>query len=35
LHTCDNRACCNPDHLYAGTPNQNTYDRLNRKRSPH
>jgi hypothetical protein len=35
LHTCNNRSCCNPDHLYAGTPNQNAYDRLNRKRSPH
>jgi len=23
---CTSKACCNPDHLYAGTPKQNTHD---------
>lgn len=26
-HTCDVKQCCNPDHLYEGTPQQNAADR--------
>lgn len=32
LHRCDNRKCCNPLHLYAGTHQNNTDDRI--KRNP-
>jgi hypothetical protein len=28
LHTCHNSFCVNPDHLYLGTPKQNTQDML-------
>ncbi len=31
-HTCDNRCCCNPDHLVSGTEVQNMRDRTIRGR---
>ncbi len=32
LHTCDNRICSNPEHLYLGTSADNNRDILERKR---
>ncbi len=32
LHTCDTPRCCNPAHLYLGTPARNTQDMMDRKR---
>lgn len=32
LHKCDNRACCNPSHLYCGTQCDNMCDRVERTR---
>lgn len=32
LHKCDVPNCVNPDHLYAGTPRQNSDDMMRRKR---
>lgn len=33
LHSCDNRPCCNPGHLRAGTRLDNMADMRNRRRS--
>lgn len=35
LHTCDNPQCCNPKHLYEGTPLDNARDRDQRGRGAH
>ena len=32
-HTCDNKVCCNPDHLYVGTAKTNGADAKRRGRS--
>jgi hypothetical protein len=32
LHKCDNPICVNPDHIYPGTSQQNTYDCIKRMR---
>lgn len=31
-HHCDNRPCCNPGHLFLGTPKQNTDDMVDKGR---
>lgn len=33
LHKCDNPPCCNPDHLFIGTPLDNTRDMFNKNRA--
>ena len=34
-HTCDNPPCCNPAHLFIGTPGANTRDMLTKRRGSH
>lgn len=31
-HECDNRECCNPDHLFLGDRHDNIYDKCNKNR---
>lgn len=32
-HTCDNRICCNPAHLFLGTQNDNVQDKVKKHRN--
>lgn len=33
-HTCDNRSCCNPKHLFIGSPLDNVNDMISKGRNP-
>jgi DNA-binding CsgD family transcriptional regulator len=32
MHSCDNPGCCNPKHLFLGTPKENTHDMMRKGR---
>ncbi len=34
-HACDNRKCCNPAHIFIGTPTENAYDMIGKGRAVH
>jgi hypothetical protein len=34
LHQCDNRICCNPNHLFGGSQKQNVRDAVSKGRMP-
>lgn len=34
-HTCDNRLCCNPQHLFLATNDENMADMVNKSRQAH
>lgn len=33
-HKCDNPKCCNPEHLFVGTPQDNMIDKIIKRRQP-
>lgn len=35
MHSCDNRPCCNPAHLSAGTASDNAHDKFRKGRGAH